>query len=71
MTLDEPIREVETARAELNKVAVSTTGWSDQQRHDFDGQRMKPLDTAGGRLESALRKAQERCAQAERLLTSR
>lgn len=71
MTLDESIRQVENARAELNKVAASAAGWSDKQRHTFDGQRMKPLDTAGGRLVSALRRAQEQCALAERLLTGR
>ena len=69
MTLEGPIRQVETARTELGKVARSTGGWSDQQRDAFDSQRMTPLDTAAARLLSALRKAQEQCAQAERLLS--
>ncbi len=69
--LEGPIRQVETARADLSKVARSTDGWSDKQRHDFDRQRMKPLDTAGGRLLSSLQKAQEQYSQAERLLSRR
>jgi len=71
VTLDDPIRQVETARAELAKVAGSTHGWSDRQRQTFDGQRLKPLDEAGARLSAALQKAREQCAQAERLLSSR
>ncbi|MDZ5446898.1 hypothetical protein U2F26_29925 [Micromonospora sp. 4G57] len=71
MTMEGPIRQVETARAELSKVASSTEGWSDKQRHTFDSQRMKPLDTAGGRLLSAMQKAHEQCARAERLLSGR
>jgi hypothetical protein len=71
MTLEGPIRQVETARAELNKIASSADGWSDKQRHTFDSQRMKPLDMAGARLLTALQKAQEKCAQAERLLSGR
>jgi len=71
VTLEGPIRQVETARADLSKVASSTNGWSDKQRHAFDSQRMTPLDTAGGRLLSALQKAQEHCSQAERLLSGR
>lgn len=71
MTFEGPIRQVETARSGLGKVASSTEGWSDKQRHTFDGQRMEPLDTAGARLLSALQKAQEQCAKAERLLSGR
>lgn len=71
MTLEGPIRQVETARAELGSAANNADGWSDKQRHTFDSQRMKPLDTAGARLLSALQKAQEQCAKAERLLSSR
>jgi hypothetical protein len=70
MTLEGPIRQVETARAELGKVS-GTDGWSDKQRHTFDSQRMKPLDTAGARLLSALQRAHEQCQQAERLLSGR
>lgn len=69
MTLDGPIRQVENARAEFGKVASSTDGWSDRQRHTFDKQRLQPLDAAGGRLLGALQKAQQQCAQAERLLS--
>ena len=69
MILDDPIRQVETARAELGKVADSTGGWSDEQRQAFDSQRMSPLDAAGGLLLSQLRKAQEQCMAAERLLS--
>lgn len=71
MTLEGPIRQVETARAELNKAASSADGWADKQRHTFDGQRMKPLDTAGARLLSALQKAHEQCTKAEGLLSNR
>ena len=69
MILDDPIRQVETARAELSKVTASTGGWSDKQREAFDSQRITPLDAAGGRLLSQLRKAQEQCTAAERLLS--
>jgi signal transduction protein with GAF and PtsI domain len=69
--LEDTIRQAETARVELRKVAGSTQGWADQQRQDFDRQRMKPLADAGDRLITALRKAQEQCAQAERLLSPR
>lgn len=71
MTLEGPIRQVEAARVELGKVASHTEGWSDQQRHTFDGQRMKPLDSAGARLLSALETAKEHCARADRLLSGR
>ena len=70
MILDDPIHQVETARAELGKVAGSTSGWSDEQRQAFDSQRMGPLDVVGGQLLSQLRKAQEQCAAAERLLSA-
>lgn len=69
MILGDPIRHVETARAELRKVADSTGGWSDEKRQAFDSQRMSPLDAAGARLLSQLRKAQERCLAAERMLS--
>jgi len=69
MILDDPIRQVETARAELGKVADSTGGWSDEKRQAFDSHRMSPLDAAGGRLLSQLRTARERCMAAERLLS--
>lgn len=71
MTLENTLRQVETARAELAKAVGNAGGWSDQQRRTFDSQRVGPLDTAGARLLDALRKAQERCARAERLLGDR
>lgn len=71
MTLDGPIREAQTARAELAKVASSTQGWADRQREAFDTQRLKPLADAGAHFVAALQRAQEQCAQAERLLSVR
>jgi len=71
VTLEGPIRQVETARAELARAASNADGWSDKQRDTFDGQRMKPLDTAGARLMIALQRAQEQCAKAEGLLSGR
>lgn len=68
MSLQEPIRKVESARIELNRVAANTQGWSDGQRADFDNQRMKPLSDAGARMAAALMKAQEQCVAARRLL---
>lgn len=70
MTLEGPIRDVERARADLSNVAKNADGWSDGQRRAFDRERLRPLDVAGSRLEVALRKAQEQCAGAERLLSS-
>jgi hypothetical protein len=69
MILEGPIRQVEIAQAEFRSVADNATGWSDQQRHTFDSQRIRPLVSAGTQLLSALRKAQEQCAAAERLLS--
>ena len=68
MSLQAPIRKIESARIELNRVAVNTQGWSDGQRAAFDNQRMKPLAVAGGRLTAALMKANEQCEAARRLL---
>jgi hypothetical protein len=71
VTLDGPIREAQTARTELAKVASSTQGWADRQRQAFDAQRLKPLADAGAHLVAALQRAQEQCAKAERLLSDR
>jgi hypothetical protein len=71
MTLDGPIREAQTAHAELAKVASSTQGWADRQRQAFDTQRLKPLAEAGADLVTALQKAQEQCARAEQMLSVR
>lgn len=71
MTLRDPIRQTETARAELAKSSSSTQAWADQQRQSFDDQRLQPLAEAGRRLAEALRKADEQLAQAERLLSAR
>ena len=71
MTLEGPLRQAETARAELSRAARSSDGWSDKQRHDFDAQRLRPLDEAGRRLIIALQKAVEQCAKADRLLATK
>jgi hypothetical protein len=71
MILRDPIRQTETARAELAKAASSTQAWSDQQRQSFDDQRMKPLADAGRQLSESLQKAQEQLGHAERLLSAR
>jgi hypothetical protein len=71
MTLDPVIHEVESVRNEFSKVAAESEGWSDKQRHEFDAQRMKPLLAVGTQMLTALRKAREQCAAAERLLSVR
>jgi len=71
MTLEGPIRQVETALASLANAARGAAGWSDTQRHVFDRQRMEPLAASGARLLGALQKAQEQCAKAETLLSGR
>ena len=71
MTLETSIWQVERALSDLRKVAGSTEGWSDQQRRDFDRERVGRLDRTAGHLLRALQQAQQQCVQAERLLASR
>lgn len=67
MSLDNAIRQVESAQIELRSVASGAEGWKDSQRDDFDKQRMKPLDEAASRLLAALQRANEQLAAATRL----
>lgn len=68
MTLDGEIRAVEAAAAELKRAGAGASGWADGQRQEFDTQRMTPLTEAAPPLIAALRRAQDACARAERLL---
>jgi hypothetical protein len=69
MTFQEEQRKVEVARAELARAHADATGWSGQERQRFDTQRMKPLADAAVQLTTALRRAQEAQAAAERLMS--
>ncbi len=69
MSLEGLLRQAERARAELERVASSTHAWSDAQRTSFDRQRMQPLDAVGARLVAGLKRAEEQCVRAERLLS--
>lgn len=68
MALDDCVRRVDSARNELIKVADLSAGWSDRQRHEFDKNRMEPLEQAAANLRQALRKAGEQCEVAQKLL---
>lgn len=68
MTLEGQIRQVEAALIELDKAGRNADGWADQQRRDFDKNRIEPLRSAGKRLAAALQKTDEQCRAAERLL---
>lgn len=68
MTLENTLREVETAHVQLRAVASSAQGWADNQREQFDKQHMKPLDDAAARLIAALQRANEQCQAAMRML---
>ncbi len=68
MTLENALREVETARVQLRAVASRAQGWADNQREQFDKQRMKPLDDAAARLIAALQRANEQCQAAMSML---
>jgi hypothetical protein len=68
MTFEETQRKVQTARAELARAQAGATGWSDQKRQEFDADSMKPLADAAVKLTTALQRAQEAQAAAERLM---
>ena len=68
MTFQETQHKVETARAGLARVQAGATGWTDQQRQEFDADRVKPLADAAVKLATALQRAQEAQATAERLM---
>ena len=55
-------------RSMLNRARSGSEGWSDDLRERFDAARFRPLTDAGARVVQALKKAQEQCAAAERLL---
>lgn len=69
MSLDNTIRQVESAQIGLRSVASGAEGWKDRQRDEFDNQRMKPLDDAASRLLVALRRANEQLVAATKLQT--
>ena len=68
MTLENAVRQVELAQAELRAVDMRAQGWADKQREQFDKQRLEPLKGAGSRLIAALRKADEQCQAAIRMM---
>jgi hypothetical protein len=68
MTFEEAQRKVENAQADFGRAQAATTGWSGQERQRFDTQRTKPLADAAAKLTTALRRAQEAQATAERLM---
>ncbi len=68
MTFQEPLRLAEAAREDLALVRSNTEGWSDDLRQRFDAQRFMPLIDANLKLVSALRRAQEDCERAMRVL---
>lgn len=68
MALEESARRTEAALTELAKASARADGWSDGQRRQFERMRMQPMQKAGGQLNTALVKAGERIATAEKLL---
>ena len=69
MALENPLGELQRARAELARVRESTaTAWSDELRHQFDRGRLDPMDEAVNRLIAAVRRAQEHVSSAQRIL---
>jgi len=69
--LDNEIRTIQAAAADLRGSALSASGWTDGQRQEFDSQRMTPLREVAPPLIAALTKAQDACVQAQRLLAQR
>ena len=69
MILEGPLGQVEKATAALDKAVSSAEGWADDQRQAFDRGRVQPLKDAGTRLMTALQRAQDQLARAERLLS--
>jgi hypothetical protein len=69
MALENPLAELARARAELARVRESTaTAWSDELRQKFDRARLDPMDEAVARLLTAMRRAQDQFASAQRIL---
>ncbi|MGY1802955.1 hypothetical protein ACI78T_06715 [Blastococcus sp. SYSU D00922] len=68
MRLQETMRMVEAARAELERARSDTAGWSDDLRRRFDAQRFQPLVDAGTRMVVALQRAQEQADRVQRQL---
>jgi hypothetical protein len=68
MTLGQPLRELERARADLRQTRESTPGWADERRRRFDSQRLTPMEEAGARLAAALKRAEEEFSAAQRLI---
>lgn len=66
--MDQPISNLERARADLRRARDSTPGWADARRRDFDNHKLTPLDDAGARLALALKRAQEQFRAAQRLI---
>jgi len=68
MRFQESLQLAQEAQAELERARSGSEGWSDDLRQRFDAARFRPLTDAGARVVQALKKAQEQCAAAERLL---
>lgn len=71
MTLDGPIRDLDSALSELHRAASDSDAWDDQERRRFDADRLTPLANAGRRLASTLTRAQQKLRTAEALLSDR
>jgi hypothetical protein len=70
MALENPLGELERAQAELARVRESTAAaWSDELRRRFDQGCLDPMDEAVCRLMTALRRAQDQFASAQRILS--
>jgi hypothetical protein len=59
---------VQAAVSSLKQTSAATSSWSDNQRSQFDEQRMKPLLDAGQLLDKSLTRADQRVADALRAL---
>lgn len=68
MRFSDAVARTTAARALLDRASRDSERWSDDLRQRFDAQRLKPLHAAGSSLETALKKAQQECEAAERLL---
>ena len=68
MRFQESLQLAQEAQAELERARSGSEGWSDELRQRFDAARFRPLVEAGASVVQALKKAQEQCAAAERLL---
>ena len=67
MALEEPLRRVGQARADLIRAGHESDGWRDSQRGELETDRLIPLQEAARRIVTALERAQQACVQAARL----